>query len=351
MLSQPARAQTQTEQPENPATQALWDVKFSYTLTSSPLAGIAYFNDEFWISKWTTDTVLRLDSAGVLLNEFTIPGLTRVRSFTTDGTYMFASNTSDTIFRIDPATATLVPPHIIIQDTFLSVRWPTYDATLNSNAGGFWVGNLFSDIYAIDMAGNIVTNIPAAAHGLTTMYGAAIDHYTAGGPYLWVFTGSGSSQTTMHVLSMPSGATLETHDVFADIGPLHSLPYGFASGVFITDQYTSGEVTLMGVIQGQPFAVFGYEVQQPAVGIAADDVQPFSIFPNPAVHEVNICTNSSETKTITITITDMNGKVVKTISSAAQNITIDISGLPAGAYLLTVASGGNSSTQNFVKAE
>jgi hypothetical protein len=132
---------TSTETKSNTNDKALWDVQFSFNATSATsgdngMAAIAYFNNEFWVSRWASDTIYRFSSAGVLISEFTISGLTGTRSFTTDGTYLYAGTASSTIYRINPSLQQLAPPHITSSSS-VTARFCTYDATLNSGNGGF----------------------------------------------------------------------------------------------------------------------------------------------------------------------------------------------------------------------
>lgn len=255
-------------------SKALWDIQFNYNTTAASagdvgMAGAVFYNNEFWVSRWANDTIYRFNTSGAVVSEFTIAGLSGIRSFTTDGTYLYAGNNTTTIYRIDPSTQTLAPPHITAP---ASVRFCTYDATLNSSAGGFWIGNFTTDILAIDISGATLSTITAATHGLTGMYGAAVDLYTAGGPFLWVFDQGGTSSAQLVQLQLPAGTpTGLLHDVISDVGLAQSLSTGQAGGCFISNQIVPGQVTLGGLIQGTPDNVlFGYELSDPGMFVDAE---------------------------------------------------------------------------------
>lgn len=258
---------------ETNSNRALWDIHFNYNITAGTgdvgMAGAVYHNNEFWVSRWASDTMYRFTTAGVLISEFVIPGLSGTRALTSDGTYIYASNNTNIVYRINPVTQTLFAPHITVVG-MPSVRGCTFDATLNSGAGGFWISNFTTDILSIDMSGNTLSTIPAATHGLTGMYGSAVDNFTAGGPFLWIFDQSGTSTTTLVQLLLPSGTpTGLTRDVFADFSVSNSLTSSLAGGAFISNQIVPGEVTLGGIIQGNPNNVlFGYELAPVPVGNA-----------------------------------------------------------------------------------
>jgi hypothetical protein len=249
--------------------KALWDIQFNYDVTTAAsgdvgMAAALFFNNEFWVSRWASDTIYRFDASGVLISEFVISGLSGTRSFTTDGIYLYAGTSSNTIYRIDPSLQQLAPPHIT-SSASVTARFCTFDATLNAGAGGFWIGNFNTDIVAIDMTGNVLSTVLVTTHGLSGMYGAAVDNLTTGGPYLWVFNQGGANNMELTQLQLPSGTpTGLSHDVMSDVGTAQSLTSGLAGGAFISNEIVSGKVTLGGLAQGTPNNIlFGYELTEP----------------------------------------------------------------------------------------
>ncbi|MEI6765923.1 MAG: T9SS type A sorting domain-containing protein [Bacteroidota bacterium] len=258
--------------PQFGSPKAMWDLLFNYNITSVTnsvgCAGVCYINGDIWVSKWATDTLMRFSTGGVLIEKFQIAGLTGVRSMTTDGTFIYAGANTGTIYRINPNTKLLSPPHVTVAG---NARWVTYDPTLNSNAGGFWYGNFATDITAVDMAGNVLSTIPAAQHTLTGMYGAAYDGASAGGPYLWVFDQSGTNTTQITAISLTSGTpTIYTHDAFVDISGGLSLTSALAGGLFLSTTISPGNIALIGVVQGTPNnGLFAYDLDIPGATIDA----------------------------------------------------------------------------------
>jgi Secretion system C-terminal sorting domain len=332
--------------PNQMQAKALWDIHFDYNATANTsgdvgMAAACYFNSEYWISRWATDTMYRLNSAGVLVSEFTIAGITGVRSLTTDGTYLYAGINDGMIYRINPTTSLLAPPHITVSGSVTQVRFCTYDSTLNSGAGGFWIGNFSTAIEAVDMSGNVLTTIAAATHTLTGMYGAAVDNYTAGGPYLWVFDQSGTSFTQIIQLQLPAGTpTAVTRDVYADFSGANSLTSGLAGGLFVSNQIVPGEITLGGMVQGTPNNVlFGYEIGtfSPA-GVSESEMNSLKVYPNPSNGIVTIANDGIENAEYSVV--DVNGKVLLTGILQGDLMNIDISSLANGNYILEIFSNG-----------
>lgn len=254
--------------PQMLGAAALWDIQFSYNTTDSTngdlgMAAANFINNEFWVSRWASDTLYRFDINGNLLSEFTIANLSGTRSFTTDGTNLYAANASNTISIINPTTQMVTGT--ITSQASVTARHCTYDSTLDNGNGGFWTGNFNTDIVSISMTGAVLSTISTATHGLGGMYGSAFDNVSTGGPYLWIFHQGGTAQSEITQLQLPAGTpTGITHDALGDVGVNMGLTSALAGGLFITDQIVSGQWTIGGLLQGTPDNVlFGYELSDP----------------------------------------------------------------------------------------
>lgn len=324
--------------------KALWNIHFNYDLTTETsgdvgMAASLFFNNEFWVSRWASDTIYRFNSTGGLINEFVIVGLTGTRSFTTDGTYIYAGTSSNTIYRIDPTTQTLSAPNIT-SSAPVSSRFLTYDSTLNAGAGGFWTGNFNTDIVSISMTGAVLSTIPSATHTLTGMYGAAVDNFTNGGPFLWVFNQGGSNNCQLSQILLATGMpTGLTHDVMSDVGAAQSLSSGLAGGMFISNEIVLGQVTIGGMIQGTPNNIlFGYELSEPSpVGLKEVTNSFVSIYPNPT-NEILTIKLSLEEKNVTYKLVDLTGKVILKGSLSNNLNKVDVSMIASGSYILEIES-------------
>ncbi len=272
---------SQKTNPTPPSPQSLFDIQFNYNATDTVgrtgMAGVVYTGTEFWVSRWGSDTLYRLTPTGSVIDTFTIPTVTGIRGMTWDGSFVYAGINTSSIKKIDPTTRTLVSSITVAGGT--AVRHITYDSTSNGGAGGFWIGNFSTAITEISMTGATLNTIPAVTHGLTGMYGSAIDHWTLGGPYLWVFDQGGSSQSQIVRLQLPTGTpTGVIHDVMTDVGA--SLTSGLAGGLFITNQLNSTTRTIVGLIQGTPDnMLFGYELNDfilPPLDATLDSIKPVS---------------------------------------------------------------------------
>jgi hypothetical protein len=207
----------------------------------------------------------------------------------------------------------------------------------------FWIGNFSTDIVAISMAGAVLSTIPAATHGLTGMYGAAIDNNTPGGPYLWIFNQGGTNNSQLVALELPAGtaSTTYNHDVYPDVSTTHSLTSGLAGGAFITTNFVSGTVSVMCLLQGTPNNVaVVYEIAT-IVGVdELSDSKDFLVYPNPSKNNIQLNFTNLNEDFNKLTIVDISGKTVLTqsISNNNANLNIDVSSLPNGIYTISIIS-------------
>jgi hypothetical protein len=261
-------------------TEAIWDVQLNFDVTAASgaagNAGSEFDGNYIYSTRWASDLIHKYTTAGVLVEQFSIPGVTGLRDLAFDGTYMYGGTAGTTIFQMDFNTKTLVG---YIASPVI-VRHIAYDAVNDA----FWVGNWASNIVLVSRAGAALATIPSTTHGLAGMYGSAWDNISAGGPFLWVFdqgAGTGQSQI-IHQLHLPSGTpTGAIHDVMSDIGAGNTS--ALAGGLWISDDFQTGHFSIGGLLQGTPDEIFIYELKYIGppcpVGSAAN--------PNPADGTVN----------------------------------------------------------------
>lgn len=330
--------------------QAMWSVLFNYDLLASTTlngnAGVCFFNNQFWVSRWATDSILILDLTGTVVSRFTVPGITGIRSFTTDGTSIYAGINTNSIKKIDPITKTLVSS---ITAPVAAVRSLTYDATVTG--GGFWASTWTTDITQFDMSGVTANIVSAGSHLLTGMYGTAFDNTTIGGPYLWVFD-QAISASQSDIVQINVATQMQTgvvHDVMSDVGAVAADTSGLAGGLFFYTQ--SGVLTVIGVLQGSPTnRLFGYEVG--LTGIPEENMNPdefINIFPNPVKDMVNINVNKQNNDEVQLQIFDAIGKEVFNKTTRGQNNYINFSKHKAGLYFVKTTYNSKTATSKFIK--
>lgn len=339
-----------SEAPQSNSQEALFDLQFNFdvgvngSIGAQSQAGVAYINDEFWVSTWNDNTIHILDSGGNHLNTIVIAGITGTRSMTTDGTNVYIGTAGTEIFVVDPVAMTLSSTINVNTGSDAEARMCTYDPTLDGGAGGFWIGDFGSAIASVDMNGDELSVIDAATHG-TAIYGGAVDNITAGGPYLWIHDQSGTAPNRDFItqLQLPGGApTGLVYDYTGDA------PGGntevLAGGLFITDTFDPAMHMFIGLCQCSPSnIVFGLELE-PILGVDNNDISNFSISPNPANEMISIETGVEGE--MQVVIFDILGKqVVNTIMEKAE---LNISALNAGVYMVQVTQNNNTAVKKLI---
>jgi len=255
--------------------KALWDIQLDVDPTTvvPSLAGVAWTGTEIWAAKWNSDTIVTYDAAGTSTGTFTIPTVIGTRSITTDGTSMYIGTAASTIYIVDKTTKSVTGTiNVPVGD----VRYCTYDPTLDGGSGGFWTGNFTTDWTAVSMSGATLSSITAATHGLSSVYGLAYDPYSAGGPFLWAYD-QGASGTGADIvqLTMTGTQTGVVHNTLLDLQGGNT---GIAGGLFITNSFSTGTSSIMGMNQGA--SLFAYELAGPTGINDVVNSNTFTIYPN-----------------------------------------------------------------------
>ena len=247
--------------------KALWDIQLDVNPTTafSPatgLAGAAWTGTEMWVTKWANNALYTANASGVMTGTFTVPGVTGARSITTDGTDMYIGTAATQIYRVHKTTKALLGT---INTSVPNCRYVCYDPTLNSNAGGFWVGQYATAITAVSMTGATLSTIAPGTHGLTGIYGLAYDPYSTGGPFLWAFDqgGNGADIVQLTMTGTPTGLV---HDATLDLQGGNA---GIAGGLFICNNFVTGKNSMIGMCQGA--SLFSYDLADPlAIDVKMD---------------------------------------------------------------------------------
>jgi hypothetical protein len=246
--------------------EATWDVEFNYDASAVTLAagnaGAVYIPTlgKFWTSRWATGVIHQWNTDGTLDQEYTVP-FTGTRGMCFDGQFVYHSINTTTVQIVDPTTRTVVGtvPVVGAPNGF---RFITYNPDGNAGAGSIIGGNWTApnlNFYEFSLTGTLLRTITSTVTGV---YGLAYDKWSAGGPFLWVFSqglGAGTPQVIQQMDFTTGLYTGVQHDVKTDVG-IGQPTTGIAGGMFITDQLIPGEVTMGGILQGTPDLFFGYEL-------------------------------------------------------------------------------------------
>mgnify|MGYP000122273962 CR=1 FL=1 len=327
--------------------RALWTIQ----LDSDPkpialgLAGACWTGTEFWVSKWGNDSLFTANATGGMTSSFTIPGITGVRSITTNGVSLYMGANTTAIYQVNPITKTLVST---ITTSVPNCRYVAYDPTLNGGLGGFWTGSYGSDIVAVSMTGATLSTILSTTHGLTGIYGMAYDPYSTGGPYLWAYDQDATSGATITQLSIAGALTGLTHDTNVDLAG--GVGGGLAGGLFITNTFVPGMKTIGGMNQG--LSLFAYELSDPLGVNALENKFELSVFPNPSADDASVKFKLTSDEMVKIEVYNIVGSLVSTIEAAKKaagthTVKMDNSNLSNGSYFVKLTVGNTVVASKF----
>ena len=228
---------------EGAPTRAAWDLISSIDLNANGEQGIATDGNFIYTCFWNSAGQFgKYDLEGNFIETFTIANVGGIRDLTYDGTYFYGGAGSSDLYQLDLANQTLVST---ITTQVSTIRHCSYDAQND----GFWIGN-WADLYLVDRTGNIVVTGPTVA----SAYGSAYDPYTAGGPFLWLFTQSqdANSQCVFVQYDINANALTNTTVDISTIDSGVSPSDAMAGGAFATDALVSGKFVVMANSQQQP---------------------------------------------------------------------------------------------------
>lgn len=227
----------------------LWDVLFSYPFSNFPISWVAETDgDYFYVGAWdftNVDTLIRkYDMQGNFIENLYVPGATKVRDMTYDGTYFYSGlSPYDGFMKMDFDNQIVLDT---IQSTF-SIRALAYDDDLDV----FYANNWSDAVKKFSPDGTLIDSVSLTG-GFSNYYGFAYDNWSPGGPYLWGF--SQNSPGHHYIVQMKLPNCTETGIVY-DAGPLC---YSIAGGLFTYPDYDSLRAVIGGI--NQNCCLFGLEL-------------------------------------------------------------------------------------------
>lgn len=95
------------------------------------------------------------------------------------------------------------------------------------------------------------------------------------------------------------------------------------------------------------FKLDDFKVTTGSLGVSDLNANVSSVYPNPVVDSFNVNLSSKfNANNLTVTVTDLSGKTVKTFGSASS---YNVSDLPKGVYVVKITDGKNTDTKKIVK--
>ncbi|MBN2018033.1 MAG: carboxypeptidase regulatory-like domain-containing protein [Candidatus Cloacimonetes bacterium] len=318
-----------------PASDDMWDILFNWDVDTPTggvgVAGAGCGNNYVLASEWgySSRNVFKFDFEGNYIGSWVptwMPGTAGLRDMAFDGEYFYASNAGNTIYQFDADGnnyGTISSP--------VAVRSIAYDDINDA----FWVNNWSETLTLISRTGTILNTIASPP----SMYGSAYDNVTAGGPYLWIFTGTttgGGCQIEQYNLNTLT-LTGVTHSVDGDFG----VGSYIAGGLFATGNMVPGTWVLGGCAQGTPDLLFGYELGPFASWITMDPTSG-TVLPYGAYEEVTVTFDACDDPAGTIHTCDITFDSPQGVPSVTIPVTLMVGNPEYGelAGTVTAATGG-----------
>ncbi|HPM76999.1 MAG TPA: hypothetical protein PK961_07910 [bacterium] len=244
-----------------PGGEAFGDIVFQFspqTATSDGgILGVEYGNPYFFVSGGSSgllgfNKVHKFDKDGNYLESWMQPNQTDqwgYRDLAWDGEYLYGSAGTE-IDKFDH--------HGNVVDTFTGPLEVHRALAYDPDTGHLWTANWSSNIYEIDMEGNVIHQYANDK----SIYGMAWDDKSADGPWLWVY-----AQTPNYIYQFNPSTGAYTA---VSIEDTWSGEEGLAAGLCFTSSWTESDNTgiLFLVSQQDPDQVIGLEI---VTEVPADD--------------------------------------------------------------------------------
>jgi hypothetical protein len=93
----------------------------------------------------------------------------------------------------------------------------------------------------------------------------------------------------------------------------------------------------------------GYKVIVGTAGLIDAVINPIEVYPNPASDKVTISGLNNQMKINGVKITNMEGKVIRTVDVTSPSVDVELSGVENGIYFVVVEHANGTETVKFVK--
>lgn len=319
-----------------PPTYPARIVSTNFVLATSPASGIAFYAKVFDDDGPNGTPGTLLDSVAVMGNTITpyqvltVP-LSSPVTINSGGVYIEWEMATTTV----SIATDLTPPISRRSYEVFSIYWSTYREYQNTD---FFIGCDYQKAFPEDVgvssvvtpANNSTLSGPTNVSCFITNYGNYPDNYNIMVNYKF--------QNFPTIVSQPySGTPIQPGDsAFFTFSTQVNAPFSGSDAFHVwtsknTDAILNNDTTTINL------NLVGVEEYQPLNGL--------SVYPVPAQEQVSFAFTSAMNEPIEITITDVNGKVVRSVQANSADpgtvLTIDLTDLSAGAYLYNITSGNS----------
>jgi hypothetical protein len=122
-----------------------------------------------------------------------------------------------------------------------------------------------------------------------------------------------------------------------------------AAGTYDITIDVTGTILVFGFPVPAPYTFSGYKIVVGTAGIVEAIINPITLHPNPANDKITLTGLNSQMKITSAVITNMEGKVVKTLDITAATMDVNLNGMDNGVYFVVVNHAGGTETLKFIK--
>ncbi|MBR5983081.1 MAG: fibronectin type III domain-containing protein [Bacteroidales bacterium] len=229
----------QEEIHRNRNSRALWDSIQTFTTHFNAEQAIATDGFFIYTSSWQRPGEFnRYTPDGEYIETFFIENVGMIRNLSFDGTYFYATEASNTIFKLDLDNQTLVDS--IVTD-INSIRHCSFDRQNGNLLVGDW-----NSLYSIDTATGVATQI---RDDLMNVYSSTYDNLSQGGPYLWLFTQTSQDNGPSAYIRQFSISTGDFTDNTHYLDDLGLGDASLAGGICASEYIVNGKFVLLANVQ------------------------------------------------------------------------------------------------------
>lgn len=233
------------------------DLQFQYPVGGGGgEAGIGTDGNFIYTSKWNGPQIYKYNLDGTYLESFTISGVSAIRDMAFDGTHFYGGAGTPQVFEMDFDNQLLISSFMAPT----ACRAIAYNADLEV----FYANNWSSPVVVFDKTGANLGSFDVGPAG-GNYYGFAWDQATPGGPFLWGYAQTGTSQNQIFQIQLPSG--IETGFSLDLATKLTGVFYNGAGGLFAYPHLVTGKWTLGGLVQNQ--WIWGLELSDAFTWVSA----------------------------------------------------------------------------------
>lgn len=111
----------------------------------------------------------------------------------------------------------------------------------------------------------------------------------------------------------------------------------------------TGVIIVWGTPVDAPYTFEGYKIMVGDLGTIEAIINPITVHPNPANDKITLSGLNKQMKISSVAITNMEGKIIKTVDVTSSTMDVSLDGFDSGIYFVVVNHAGGKETLKFIK--